>query len=203
MIHAAIRQPVNGLLLNRPLAFLPNRCSGIIQMTSLYFDDSRAATPLKIKWHMMLMDAMQMLLETPRPSLCPLNGHNGSGWVKRTQGGGKTQKLLWIWACGKDSSRTPRALISLLNYAAEMKRLFIQGLGGGGEEEEPVKLRRTTPSQLHVCARLFQNSEQVFHWWNSWWSALGVSVCWVLMWRTETSSSRASRASWAAAEDAG
>lgn len=55
------------------------------------------------------------------------------------KGEGRAEKLLWISACGKDSSRTARALISLLNYAAEMKQLFTQGLGGGGEELKKKK----------------------------------------------------------------
>lgn len=39
LIRAAIRQLLNGLLLKGLLAFLLNRCSEIIQMISLYFDD--------------------------------------------------------------------------------------------------------------------------------------------------------------------
>lgn len=40
-----------------------------------------------------------------------------------------------------------------------MKQLFIQGQGGrgkGGRKKGAVKLRRTTPSQLHVCAGFFR-----------------------------------------------
>lgn len=39
LIHAAIRQLLNGLLLKGPLVFLLNRCSEIIQMMSLHFND--------------------------------------------------------------------------------------------------------------------------------------------------------------------
>lgn len=39
LIHTAIRHLLNGLFLKVPLAFQLNRCSEIIQMISLYFDD--------------------------------------------------------------------------------------------------------------------------------------------------------------------
>lgn len=45
-------------------------------------------------------------------------------------------------------------LISSVNYTAEMKRLFIRG-PCRKKKKRAVKLRRKTPSQLHVCAGFF------------------------------------------------